>query len=106
NRRKIPRPGIQPHPAQLRAQSGALQIGVCSQVNIAAKHPRADQRKLDRSAHGAWGIQWFFWTTPNHALKLFSSGRPKVESIPNTWSLLAARASSLAAASLRPDQYP
>ncbi|OQC24060.1 MAG: hypothetical protein BWX68_02451 [Verrucomicrobia bacterium ADurb.Bin063] len=47
DRGQVPRPAVQSHPPELRAEPGALQIRVGPRMHVAAKHSGSNQRDLD-----------------------------------------------------------
>ena len=49
--RQIPRPTVQSHASELRADAGALQIGIGPRVHVAAEHARAHECNLDCAVH-------------------------------------------------------
>ena len=49
--RQIPRPAVQSHAPELRADAGALQIGIGPRVHVPAEHARAHEGNLDCGVH-------------------------------------------------------
>ena len=51
DRPQFPRPGVQPDASELRADAGALQVGIGPRMHVSAEHAGADQGDLDCGVH-------------------------------------------------------